>query len=52
MPSTQKPKRLNPDALPGDGMARKAGDAIKKSRDKNKKVFDSLFGKKKKKGSK
>lgn len=49
MPSTQKPKRLNPDALPGDGMARKAGDAIRKREQERKKLMDELFGSSKKK---
>jgi len=44
MPSTQKPKRLNPDALPGDGMARKAGDAMKKRQQERDKLMKELFG--------
>ena len=51
VPTSQKPKRLNPDALPGDGMAKKAGNAIKKNRDRTKNIMDSLFGKPKKKKS-
>lgn len=47
MPSTQKPKRLDPNALPGDGMARKAGDAIRKREQERNKLMNELFGKKK-----
>lgn len=45
MPSTQKPKRLNPDALPGDGMARKAADAMRKREQQREKIMKELFGK-------
>lgn len=47
MPSTQKPKRLDPNALPGDGMARKAGDAIRERENKRQKMMKELFGNKK-----
>jgi hypothetical protein len=48
MPSKQKPKRLNPDALPGDGMAKKAGEAMRKHQQQRDKMMQELFGTKKK----
>lgn len=39
-----KPKRLNPDALPGDGMVRKAGEAARNREKQREKTMKELFG--------